>query len=324
MGIRLTNSEARNWRRCKRKWWLGQYRGLGRKTVEFDRPLSIGTRMHNALEDYYQPGLERDPERVMKNFWDGVNADLEEHAALADDLKKEADKCDAMLTGYFEWLEEEGLDEDLEVVSSETEVEVSLIEGATLLSKIDVSVRKISDNKLGNLEHKTTGSLTDPVRRLQVDTQLLTEHLVLFLRELGENDEATALENRAEFVLYNMLKKSKRTARAKPPFFARHEVRHGVQELRSHWKHYAQQAREILDMREQLDSGADPNTVCYPSPDKSCTWECDFADACLGGMFDDGSDVEAYLSEHFEVGDPLARYRKSVGLPEAGLVGSET
>jgi hypothetical protein len=324
VSIRLTNSEAKGWKRCKRKWYLGQYRGLGKKTVEFDRPLSIGTRMHNALEDYYQPGLERDPERVMKNFWDGINADLEEHPALADDLKKEADKCDAMLTGYFEWLEEEGLDADLEVVSPETEVEVPLIEGATLLSKIDVSVRKISDDKLGNLEHKTTASLTDPVRRLQVDTQLLTEHLVLFLRELEVNDEATALENRAEFVLYNMLKKSKRTARAKPPFFARHEVRHGVQELRSHWQHVAQVAREILDMRVALDDGADPNVLCYPNPIKDCTWDCDFADACLGGMFDDGSDVEAYLAEHFEVGDPLARYRKSVGLPEEGIVESSS
>lgn len=313
MTVRLTNSEMRDFRRCRRKWYLGYYRGLQPARLDFNKPLSIGTRVHDVLAAYYQPGLAR--LIPMDYFRAGVEADCERHPEKKSDILDEADLCEKMLEGYFEWLAESGEDADLEVIASEVEMEAPLIDGVTLLSKIDSRVKKLSDGKVLALEHKTTQSLTDPVRRLQVDTQLLTEHLVEFLHDLGSAD-GDAERPRAEGALYNMLKKVKRTARAKPPFFGRETVTHNVEELRNHWRHVAAIAQEILDTRAALDAGGDPHHVCYPNPVKDCTWDCDFANVCLGGLFDDGSDPEPLLADNteFVVGDPLERYRFSVGL----------
>lgn len=301
----------KDWRRCRRKWWLGYYRGLQRQTVAFNRPLSIGSRVHRVLEAYYIPGLDRpDP---MEFFRAGVERDVEEFTAFEKAIRKEADLCEAMLEGYLQWLEEEGADADLKVIQSEAEMEVPLIEGVTLLSKIDARVERVSDGKRGALEHKTVQSLTDPLPRLQVDSQLLTEHLVEFMTLLEEGRE----ENRASFCLYNMLRKVKRSARAKPPFYGREEVQHNVEELRSHWRHVAQIAEEVKRTHELLDAGTDPQELCYPNVTADCTWDCPFSGPCLSGQFDDGSDVEQHLADEFEVGDPLERYRKQVGLTPA-------
>lgn len=310
MTLRLTNSEVKTWRRCKRKWWLGQYRGLQKRGSDFNNPLSIGTRVHDVLQHYYVPGLERpDP---MEYFHQTVERDVEEHPAMEEAIRKEADLVQKMLDGYFVWLEETGEDSELEVISAEAEMEAPILDGVNLLSKIDTRVRRLSDGKHGALEHKTVGSLTEPLPMLQVDTQLLTEHLVEFLHALGEGDDPE--ENRAEFVLYNMLRKVKRSATAKPPFYGREEVRHNVAELRNHWRHVVRIAEEILHTRAELDRGAYHQDVVPPNPTRDCKWDCSFRGPCLGGQFDDGSDVEQYLADEYVVGDPLERYRSEVGL----------
>ena len=144
---------------------------------------------------------------------------------------------------------------------------------------------------------------TPVLRKLQVDSQLLTEHLVIYLGKIdAERDLVT------EFTLYNMLRKVKRTAKANPPFYARERIHHNVDELRNHWKHCAGIAERILDLRTKLDAGADPHRVCPPNVTADCSWDCDFAEPCLSGMMDDGSDIEGYLAEKYETHNPLERY----------------
>jgi hypothetical protein len=302
----LSNSEMKGFQRCQRRWWLGQYRRLAPKQRDVaNKPLGIGSRLHNALQVYYTPGLE-DPDYEMWAAFDRELAeDIGNNPFKEADLRKEADLVRKMLEGYFEWLEETGLDADLELVSAEGEMRVPHSDGVDLISKIDVRVRKRSDPDVrGALEHKSVGSLTEPLRKLQVDSQLLTEHLVEFLALKEEGRE----EDRAEFVLYNMLRKVKRTANAKPPFYGREEIRHSREELRSHWKHVLGISQQILRTIERLDAGEDPHVVCPPNVTGDCHWECPFAKPCLSGMFDDGSEVEAHLADHFEEADPLERY----------------
>jgi hypothetical protein len=55
-------------------------------------------------------------------------------------------------------------------------------------------------------------------------------------------------------ILVNLLKKVKRTASAKPPFYARVDVPHNIHELRNHWKHVVHRA-EIADAERRLDAG---------------------------------------------------------------------
>lgn len=298
---RLTNSEMKTFRRCRRKWWLSSVRGLQPLGHDFNRPTGIGNRVHSALAAWYDPVKPQDPVAFMKA---GVARDLEVYPEASVEITKEAELAGIMLEGYMQWLEEEGIDRGFKVIAAEGAREAPLYEGVTLLAKLDARIihEERQDIRLA-LEHKTVGDLSTPLPLLQLDTQLLTEHLVEFLALKEEGKEGEA----AQGVLYNMLRKVKRTARAKPPFYGREEVRHNVSELRNHWYHVLALARELQDAERRLSAGESPHEVAYPNPTRDCRWDCPFFGVCT--LFDDGSDPEAALAANFIVGDPLERYR---------------
>ncbi len=290
---------------CRRAWYLGTYRRFRPRGVSnVNRPLGIGTRVHDALEKYYQPAGTPCVDPVA---W--LNASYAADFALNPigeaeaELEKEQKLCVAMVEGYVQWVEETGVDQDIRVLAPETKIEVPLIDGVTLLSKIDARVERLSDGARLALEHKTCGDLTQPLALLPTDRQLLTEHLVEFLdlKRQGKEDA------RADGVLYNMLRKCKRTATAKPPFYGREDVPHNVHELRNHWRHCARIAREILETRAALDAGASHHDLCPPNPTRELSWK---AGPFLRyyAMMNDGSDWEAAFAENFEVYDVLERY----------------
>jgi len=297
----LTNSEMSTWRRCKRKWWFSYRRGLATKKREINKPRTIGTRLHLALQAHYDPTDGRD---ALTAFEEALRADLEgidqeERPFDYSDLVKEGDLCRAMIEGYVQWLEETGNDSDLEVLAAEDAARAKLSDDVEILSKIDVRVRQRSDGARLAMDHKSVGSLTQPIKLLQLDTQMLTEHLVEYLD--------SGMETRVDGVLYNMLRKVKRTASAKPPFYGREPVRHNLEELRNHWRHVKRIADEILAAHDALDAGVNHQDLCYPSPmNNRCEWDCDFFAVCA--LCDDGSDIEGALADHFEVVDPLRRY----------------
>lgn len=295
---RLTNSEMSVYRECKRRWWLGHYRGLTpRARTAFGRPTEIGNRVHDALQAYYDPRLRTDPAEYIDA---SEQADLIDYPLAAIAIRKEADLARGMVEGYLDWLAEEGMDADYEILSSEEEREIPLMEGATLLAKLDVRVEDHNGNRW-SIDHKTGASGVEPAI-LQLNTQALTQHLVEFLalKEQGKETDA------AQGTIFNFLKKSQRTARAKPPFYWREPVRHNRDELISHWRHVVAVAKEILETERQLDAGAHPHDVAYPSPSSNCTWKCEFFQVC--GMHDDGSDVAAAIDDIYETHDPLERY----------------
>lgn len=304
--LRLTNSEMKTWRRCHRKWYLSTYRGLAPRRKDFNRPTGIGTRVHNALAAHYE-GKD-----ALAQLKEGIASDLGRFPEYRADIEKEADLATAMIEGYLQWLEETGEDRGFEVVASEGAREAVLYTDEhgpiTLLSKIDARIihRGRSDIRLA-LEHKSVGDLSTPLPFLQLDTQLLTEHLVeyLALKEEGLEEKA------AQGVLYNMLRKVKRTARAKPPFFGREEVKHNLEELRKHWRHVVVVAKQIRDAEVALEAGVEHHDVCEPNPTRDCRWDCPFFHIC--SHFDDGSSVEHDLSTDFVVGDPLERYAEAEG-----------
>jgi len=238
-----------------------------------------------------------------------VSADLEKHPLYDRQIRNDADLCRAMVSGYLEWLEDTGADAGLRVIAQETRVEAPLIDGVTLLAKLDARVQRES-GYIGPagpgarlaLEFKTVGDLVRSLPTLQIDSQLLTEHLVEFLalKDSGQDSE------RAQGVLYRMLRKVKRTASAKPPFFSEEEVPHSVDELRNHWLHVVAYAQDILAARSRLDAGESHHSVTPPSPQTSCSWYCPLLQACK--LATAGVDVDGYLAEHFEIRDPLERY----------------
>lgn len=317
----IANSELQTFKRCRRKWWLAYYRRLRKAEVDPTGPLRSGTRVHAALEAYYVPEGENpsDPREVLNDVleddWNHYLTAMESQGFepppdVVKQFKKDSDLERAMVDGYMEWLEESGSDAHLEVIESEKKVQV---DGSTVVSslgtndfrtdwsiigKLDVQMRDTTDDSIKFMDHKTARSLTEPLKTLQQSEQMLHYHLL----QMFDNPEQAPTG-----ALYNMLKKVKRTAKATPPFYARHMIVHNEDEVISYLKHMLAIIDTILGLEEQLDRGGDPQMLVYPTVTPNCAWDCDFKTVC--SMFDDGSRVETALEDHYTTHDPMKRYQ---------------
>lgn len=322
----VSNSLIQTAKRCKRKWWLGWYRGLAPKNENLLDTRSTGTRVHRALQAWYVPDGQTptDPrdalERVLVEDWTRIKQAAEERGHdefVISDLSARFDKSAslerAMVEGYVEWLQETGADSQLKIIGAEQSLRAHLYDhvradGEVIpvdaIGLLDVQAYRTSDGAKLFVDHKTVGSLKDPVALLPMNEQMLHYHL---LQWLSTSDG----EERCDGALYNMLRRVKRTAAAKPPFYDRYEVRHNEQELETYRRRLIAETRDVLHMIERLDAGADPMDVAYPTPTKNCTWDCDFFSICT--MFDDGSHVEAAIDSLYKVVDPDARYEPTKG-----------
>jgi len=316
-GVRLlSNSEVQTFKDCSRKWWLAWHRGLKPKRRSVIGPRSTGQREHAALAALYTPGgAPQDAWRVLSEVHTEDEQRLNEYVAAlefgenpgggADELRRKLasdyDLERAMLEGYLEWLVETGVDSQLEVISAEQRVEVPFTtlngQQINLIAKIDARVRNLLTGGLKFIDHKTVGSLLDPV--LGLNQQMLHYHIIEdLLTQPGQP--------RCEGALYNMLRKVKRTRASKPPYFGRTPIDHNRHELSA----YGLQLLGVIDkivQAEQLLKSAVPHQRAVPArPSRDCSWKCDFFKICR--MFDDGSRVEAAIEDHYVAGDPLAYY----------------
>lgn len=298
----LSNSEMQSFRRCHRKWYLGVYRRLSPRVEDLPgTPFSIGNLVHDGLARYYAG--EGDPVAFVEAT---IDEDLGVMPTYADELEKERALVVAMLTGYMEWLEETGADQELTILGVEQMAQAKLVDGVDLISKLDAPVHRESDGAKLALEHKSVASLTQPLALLKLDTQLLTEHLVRFLHLVEQGASEAEAQEACHGILYNMLRKVKRTASAKPPFYGRVDVPHNIIELRNHWRHCVSVARQIQESTRRLDAGESHHAVCEPNPKRECAWDCPFFKVCP--MADDGSDFEGALRDLYVERDPLQRY----------------
>lgn len=325
----ISNSELQTWKRCRRKWWLAWYRRLAFQTQTFVGARSVGDRVHRALQQWYVPeGQPRvDPraalERVVVEDWTQIatlarerNVDEDRLSALAAEFAQSTNLERAMVEGYVQWLEETGADADLRIVASETALEaaVSVDVGQGVrrderefkfIGKLDVRARRTTDDARLFFDHKTVGDLKGPVVTLPQNEQMLHYMLLEFLN-------TPEGETRCDGALYNMLRRTKRTARAQPPFYDRVEVRHNKFELDSYRTRALAASADILRAIDQLNDGRLHVEVAYPSPRSDCRWDCDFFAVC--NLFDDGSaGVEDMVKMLFHETDPRDRYNDQKG-----------
>jgi hypothetical protein len=216
---------------------------------------------------------------------------------LEGQISKDAELATIMLDGYIEWVEEEGCDSELEFVAAEQVVEAE-VGPYRLRGKIDARFRRKYDGSLVQLETKTVSNLADHPAWAQQNPQFLTYSM---LAMMTKPDGV-----RTEGVTVNMLRRVKRTAKAKPPFYGRYWVPHNPDELRSHYKHVIGIGRQIEQARADLDAGEEHHIVVPPFFNRSHPWSC----PCVGldTLPDDGSDLEDYLSDFYEAYDPDERY----------------
>jgi rRNA maturation protein Nop10 len=270
------------------------------KKKEFTGALALGSRIHEALDQYYSQGiplLEAHAALVAKD-----KALLEAEFRDTYDLDAEADLGRIMLEGYLQWVEDEGIDAELEMISTEEIIQMPMFDGEVILQgKLDMRVRRKIDGVRMFRDFKTVGgSFADFANQAQMNEQILTYMLL-------EHAQNKTPEERAEGGIFTMLKKVKRSAAAKPPFYEQIEVRHNVFTMRAFWQRIHGTVSDLMGVKKALDSGADPNFVAYPRPTKDCKWKCQFYTICP--LIDDGSAAEEAISEMYEVSDPYGYYK---------------
>jgi hypothetical protein len=310
--MRISNSEIQAFKRCKRKWWLTYYRGLKFKRESDTGARQVGTRVHAAVAQYYDLKAKgMSDELAHDSAMTLLDRLIDEATERSQDDKatvSELDLTRAVVEGYFEWLEESGADEDLEIVAAEEVVDIErtvpdIEVPVTLGAKLDLRVRSKRDGSMRFMDHKVVQDFTMPTRTLSLDEQMLMYEWLLQQRYP---------DTRIDGAIYNMLRKSKRTARAKPPFYERFEVRHSQQEIESFRIRLIGELQDILETRRLLDEGADHRLVVYPTPTRNCSWDCDFFAVC--NLIDRPQDKpENLLRSLYVVGDPYERYDETKG-----------
>ncbi len=296
--IRISNSEIQTFKDCRRRWWFTYYRRLRPKVEEFTGALALGSRIHEALDRYYSTGqdlLEAHAELVQEDM-----KKMNDAYRDTSTLETEAELGRGMLEGYLEWVELNGIDSELEKISTEEIIERPMMDGRVILQgKIDMRVRRKIDGVRMFRDFKTVGgSFADFGSQAHMNEQILT-YMTL---EEAQNQDG----ERSEGGIFTMLRKVKRGAYAKPPFYDQIEVRHNKFALRSFYERLEGTLEDILRVRDALDAGESHYKHAYPRPTRDCKWKCQFFAICP--LVDDGSAAEAAISDAFEVADPYGYY----------------
>lgn len=298
----ISNSQIQEFKDCERRWYLKYYRELAPRRSDLVGPLALGTKIHKVLEIVYSD-LDNDPMDLLNQLYEEDFKKLDDggfEESARKDLTKEKELAVAMIEGFLEWREANGLDAGYEIMSNEEVLLYPLPEhpGVYLRGKLDQRIRRISDGAVLFNDWKTTQTFTDKLL-LVLNEQMKFYHLLEYLTRPGEHTDGAR---------YTMLRKVKRTAAAKPPFYAREEVRHNREEIRNFYMATMRSVERIIQARKDLDDGLPMQYVVPPRPSRDCTWKCPFKNICP--LFDDGSNVELAIQETMVHQDPDARYQE--------------
>lgn len=305
--VSISNSEIQSFKDCRRRWYLGNYRGLKLIAKTSLGPLPLGTRIHNALEQYYTTGehpvdaYNRFQRQDNRRF---IETDESRDAEAIKKFNDESELGRIMVEGYVEWLDETNPDANLEVIGAEKKLSYRLVEvdpRVELIGKVDLQVRRLEDGSRSTLDHKSAMSFTTYHKFAHMSEQL--QYYTMLEKLNPDAEDPTPVDGG----IYNLLKKVKRTARATPPFYERMDIRFNKKTLDAFWIRTQGVIRDMMAARDSLDAGTDHRLVAYPRPrmDYGCG-TCPFFAVCP--MLDDGSSAEAYIEAFYSQEDPNARY----------------
>lgn len=306
--ISISNSEIQTFKSCRRRWYLNYYLGLQEKEKTHIGPLTLGSRLHNALENYYNDEtgkldlvdeynrLQRIDAKAFRNSKEFDDADA------VKKFQEESELGRIMMEGYLEWLDEEDVDSDIEFVSQEEQLRYTLPhdDRVEIIGKIDARVKRRSDGSLADLDFKSAASsnFTNYLKYVAFSEQLKHYNLLEMLTNPGQ---------RVDGGRYRVLKKVKRSSSAKPPFYLDVDIRFNKKEMKSFWMRLMGTLKDLMAVRDGLDSGEDDRFLAYPT--QKMDWvcgTCPFSKMCV--MMDDGSDFEGYAMANYQQFDPNDRY----------------
>lgn len=299
---------------CRRRWWLATYRGLRRVDEPVTGPLPFGSRIHSALEAFYD-GTVAEPATA----WNALMA----HEYAVDEanggwntaaLDKESKLGHRMLEGYLEWLAEEGEDAAWDVIGVETKLhhwatlavsidgvphEVSVL----FRGKLDRRLRRKSDGAIYVGDFKTMQNFGEPAML----TMELSPQGPLYVMLEKQQDPGSDVRG----VVYTLLRKVLRTPTAKPPFYKRLTVEINQATADAYRIRLIGATEQLAQAKVRLDRDEDPARVAYFQPGWWCA-TCPFKLPC-GLMQHTPESAEAMLDDLYTETDPWARYLTGQG-----------
>jgi hypothetical protein len=271
---------------------LTYYLSLTKRERDVRFPLEVGNLVHGAFEVFYKNGGihgEGSHELAHQFLVDKRAEDLAEcigeHHATIEKAHRTADAC---LNSYVHWVDESGIDLNLEIIGSEDKIVIpGPIEGTELNGRIDLLARDTRTGDIVVIDLKLVSSIQDKIRMLHLDTQSKT-YALLAREKYGKPVR----------VSFRMVKINQRTAKTKGD----QEVEYTIQLNEKQLDVYQQQLGGIMsDVRSvsvRLSNGEHHQSVAYPSPSDTCSWKCNFFAVCP--MLDDPlSDGEWLLNDNY-------------------------
>jgi len=322
----LSNTEMAQWKRCPRRWLVEHYLGfLPADEKPYGKRL-LGIRLHTVLEGWYGYGI--DPRVVLNLLY---QAEITAHPEDEKELLAELELASVMIAGYLEWVDAEGKDATLKVVQTEAEVRVPLpgYEGwVDLRTKMDQIVWDTATGYYHFLDHKSLDNF-DRAGLLSMDPQMKLYNLVQWLKAgypPPGSGHPLQVDPSRPLVLggkVNMLRRVKRSARAKGPFYERADFTYNPDSMAATLAGAQQIAWEILQARKGLDAawqaGGGPQvidlaqrTICRPVEIlHDCSWSCPLSGGLCTLMSDGSAWWEALESSgRYVRADPYDRYTR--------------
>lgn len=286
----ISNSEMVAFLKCKRQWYFNTIRRLTpRHDPDSGDAARIGTLVHSGVEDYYN-GVP--PEVILARFRE-INLPHD----MAVEYKENWIFAGVILEGYFEWLEETGADQALEILATEEKLSVPTdIDGVSFIGKLDLQARNRQTGELLLIDHKVVANFALAL----ADIHLLRQPMLYAaMQRIIHPDEPLA------GIEWNLMRRVKRTGKSEPPFYMRYPVIHSVAQLRQFWHEANFIVGEILRHEELVEEYG--HMACPPTPTKDCSWQCEFYSIC-GATDDPDQDHEQLIEIGFRRHDPLERY----------------
>lgn len=306
--IKITQSDLAAYKRDRRVWFLKTYLGIRPKTIDAIGPLTAGTMAHAALEAKYKHG-----EDMLPWYLDYARREYENYRKLDPYLQQaawdsQAELIRVVLEGYEDWIDADNLDAPWETVSVERLLEVqAMIAGHPVLltGKVDLIMRNRFNNTQRIFDWKTTANI-----QRTLDQAHKTEQLPYYMTLLMALEPDTRVDGAA----FNIMLKSKRTARAKPPFYKRENVGFDRAALAARQASIDGTIVDYVRTVTQLHEGvAEPLRVAYANPG---VMNFDRGLNPLIDVMDTGGNVAGIIRSQYQQIDPYSRYSE----PESPLL----
>lgn len=291
MILTFRQSEFSGSKRCLRSWALGYRRRLIPKREKVSTA-GTGTLVHKGLEFGYNGELWLP---AVTELWkaESLKYGIDDQAEYA----KQFTLAKIILEGYWDWVSETSADVGWEVTGVERNIEVEWprkIDGHTIIvtGKVDLEVLDFGQPKL--VDHKTR----DSIKQTTADTLDEQRPTYAVLRKLEDGTEYLG-------ATHNILRRVKRTATAKPPFYHRNELHYSIEQLRRRYLLMDRQLERLVPLAARIEDGTieldDPDLP--PTPGTHCDWACRFTSPCA--LMQDSSDWQYLIDNGYNVGDPL-------------------